>query len=138
MCAIDDSSSAFEAAAAAIDLCRNTGDLRLVGVVRPGGAVQPGYGESLRRRRQVEHALREAAKDARRAGLEPDLAIGVGKPIDVLVREADAAETNDALLVHTPGIIGRTLTRKPHVRVLRYTREEARAPTEQPRLQQAA
>ena len=138
-CAVDGSSASSEAASAAISLgLTNHAGLRLVGVVSPTVGLQPGYGARLRRRRQVELQLDRATEEARRAGLASSSVIHVGDPVQALRREAEAVETDEALLVHPRGIRSRVFTRGPRVHVSRLTGDIAEPQTGREHLREAA
>lgn len=123
LCAVDESKAATAAVAAAIDFCRkHDAELALVGIVRPMlGVTQPAYGERVRRFREVEFALVEAARAAREAGLEPGIAMRAGHPARELRREADAVGAEELFLGRTRGLLGAMLRRRPRLHVLRVT-----------------
>ena len=127
VCAVDESKAATAAVTAAIDFCRNhDADLRLLGIVKPVfGVTQPAYGEQVRRFRQVEFALVQAARAAREAGFKPAIAIRGGDPARELVREADAVGAGELFLGRTRGLIAATVTRRPRLDVLRVSRAPA-------------
>ncbi|MDQ3865348.1 MAG: universal stress protein [Actinomycetota bacterium] len=123
LCAVDESKAATAAVAAAIEFSRKHDlDLRLVGIVRPVfGVTQPAYGEQVRRFREVEFALVQAARAAREAGLKPGIGIRAGYPEQELVREAEATGAGDIFLGRTRGLVAATLRRRPRLDVLRVT-----------------
>jgi nucleotide-binding universal stress UspA family protein len=135
LCAIDGSPASSEAASAAIALARDGASLSFVGVVRPEGDVQPGYGELLRRRAAVDHALTLAVQEARRAGLAADSTVQAGDPVEILGREAQGTVTEEAVLVHASG---RRFSRQRRVQVSRLTANGRQASNEDQRLQEAA
>ena len=122
LCAVDHSEATNAAVATAIDFCReHDAELTLVGIVKPMlSDPQPAYGERVRRFRDVEFAVVQAAQAAREAGLEPGTAIRAGDPARELVREADAAGADELFLGRTRGVLG-ALRRRPRVQVLRVT-----------------
>ena len=124
VCAVDESKAATAAVTAAIDFCRkHDANLRLLGIVKPVfGVTQPAYGEQVRRFREVEFALVQAARAAREAGLNPAVAIRGGDPARELVREADAVGAAELFLGRTRGLIAATVRRRPRLDVLRVTR----------------
>jgi hypothetical protein len=127
LCAVDESRASAEAVKAAVGFCRERDtDLTLVGVVKPVfGVTQPAHGEQVRRFRQVEFALVQAAQAAREAGVEPSIAIRAGEPARELLREADAVDADELFLGRTRGLISAKLRRRRRLRVLRVTRTPA-------------
>jgi nucleotide-binding universal stress UspA family protein len=123
LCAVDESKATSAAVAAAIDFCREHDvELTFVGIVRPMlGVTQPAYGERVRRFREVEFALVQAARAARDAGLEPGIAIRAGDPARELMREADTVGADELFLGRTRGLLGAMLERRPRLHVLHVT-----------------
>jgi nucleotide-binding universal stress UspA family protein len=123
LCAVDNSEATNAAVAAAIEFCReHDAELTLVGIVKPMlGDTQPAYGERVRRFREVEFALVQAARGARDAGLEPGIVIRAGNPARELMREADAVGADELFLGRTRGLLGAMLRRRRRLHVLRVT-----------------
>jgi hypothetical protein len=121
LCAVDESEAATAAVAAAIDFCRkHHAALTLVGIVKPMlGVTQPAYGERVRRFREVELAVAQAARAAREAGLEPAIVIRAGDPTREFLREADAVGAEELFIGRTRRLLSATLRRRPRVHVLR-------------------
>jgi len=82
LCTVDHTRHSAEAVRAAIERCRRRGsELDLVGVVAPfADAPSPAYGERVRRFGLVQANLVRAARAARRAGLNPAIALRAGDP----------------------------------------------------------
>jgi hypothetical protein len=123
LCAVDESKAVTAAVVAAIDFCRkHDAALTLVGIVRPMlGVTQPAYGERVRRFREVEFALVQAARAAREAGLDPAIALRAGDPARELVLEAEAVGAEELFLGRSRGVLGAMLKRRPRIHVLRVT-----------------
>jgi hypothetical protein len=140
LCAVDESKGATAALATAIDFCReHEAALTLVGVVKPLlGVTQPASGELVRRFREVEFAVVQAARAARGAGLEPGIVVRAGDPARELLREADAVGAEELFLARTRGLLSATLRRRPRVHVLRVTRVPAARPDADRELDRAA
>jgi nucleotide-binding universal stress UspA family protein len=138
LCAIDDRDASAEVTSEAITVALgNRADLTLVGVVRPTGAVQPGYGELLRRRRELDQRLRLAGEQAQLAGLTCTTAVRAGDPRSVLHREAQAVDSDDVLLVHARGRVRAPWRSRRRIDVAHRTAGSAGPSHARPRLPEA-
>jgi hypothetical protein len=115
VCAVDEAGSA-EAVRAAVDFCsEHDADLRLVGIVEDKltDSTRGTGGERVRRYKTVSLGLDRASEAAREAGVLATTTVRVGKPLDELVREAEAVGSGELFFVRTRGRIGAALARKP-------------------------
>jgi threonine dehydrogenase-like Zn-dependent dehydrogenase len=123
LCTVDHTSSAAEAAEAAIARCEPGSELVLVGVVEPQSeAPAPAFGERIRRFGLVEKNLVRAARAVRAAGLTPTVVLRHGERSAETLAVAAEVGADEILFVERRGFLGRrsevvlvnrTLTERP-------------------------
>jgi hypothetical protein len=108
LCTVDHTSTAAEAADAAIERCQPGSELVLVGVVEPQGeAPAPASGERIRRFGLVEKNLVRAARAVRAAGLSPTVVLRFGERSSETLAVADEVGADEILFVERRGFLGR-------------------------------
>jgi hypothetical protein len=108
LCTVDHTSSAAQAAEAAVDRSERGSEIVLVGVVEPQReAPAPAFGERIRRFGLVETNLVRAARAVRAAGRTPTVVLRFGERSAETLAVADEVGADEILFVERRGLLGR-------------------------------